>query len=268
MTELERLKINTTQAESDLIRVKNAIQEAGVNIASGTPSSEYADKVGEVYEAGKNSIVGDNRTNLSYYYQFLNANRDFDVNDYVWDEETGEEYPIYPEDDKELWLNNIDYPTATNKVTNFGEFYVVMREDTLGWGIEYISAPIIKFNGTLDMSNSTDYVRSGNYTNDYTEDLGTIIFPKEEKIVVYAFQYYSGLKHIKVEGKIYGDVYFSYCSELTYDSLMSIINALDNNVSGKKIQLNKRAVDKYFTEEEWLSVINSKPNWTFVMYKY
>jgi hypothetical protein len=226
-----------------------------------------ADNVPKVFEAGKNSIVGDNRTNLSYYYQFLNANGEFNVDDYVWDEETGEEYPVYPEDDRTLWLENMDYPTATNKVTDFGEFYVVMREESLGWGVEHISAPIIKFNGVVDMSNSKTTIRDAWYSNKHTEDVGTVIFPKDEMSHVYAFESFLGLKHIKVEGKIRSSVYFSYCSELTYDSLMSIINALDNNVSGKKIHLNQNLVDRYFTENEWLSVIDSKPNWTFVMYK-
>lgn len=54
MTELERLQMNTNQAEADLVSVKNALQDAGVEIAAGTPSSEYGGMVGEVYDAGYN----------------------------------------------------------------------------------------------------------------------------------------------------------------------------------------------------------------------
>lgn len=44
---------NINQACADLTNIKTAIENAGVTIASGSPSSEYANKVSEVYEAGK-----------------------------------------------------------------------------------------------------------------------------------------------------------------------------------------------------------------------
>ena len=53
MTVIEKLDMNVKQANSDFVAIKNKIVEKGVEVAEGTKTAEYADKVGEVYEAGK-----------------------------------------------------------------------------------------------------------------------------------------------------------------------------------------------------------------------
>ena len=54
---MANLITNVNQACADLTNIKNAIIDNGVEIASGTPSSEYAEKIDEVYEAGY--VIGD-----------------------------------------------------------------------------------------------------------------------------------------------------------------------------------------------------------------
>lgn len=56
MTNIERLQMNVNQAESDLINIKTSIQNAGVEVPDGTYTSEYASKVDEVYEVGKEEM--------------------------------------------------------------------------------------------------------------------------------------------------------------------------------------------------------------------
>jgi hypothetical protein len=49
---MANLITNINQVCADLTNIKNAIQDKGVDIVSGTPSSEYASKINEVYESG------------------------------------------------------------------------------------------------------------------------------------------------------------------------------------------------------------------------
>ena len=45
---------NIAQACADLTNIKNAITDKGIEIATGTPSSEYVDKINDVYISGMN----------------------------------------------------------------------------------------------------------------------------------------------------------------------------------------------------------------------
>ena len=213
----------------------------------------------KIYNAGRNSVVGDNRTNLDYWYQWI-IGSDFDIFDYTYDEETEEEVPVLPEDDRGNWVNSLEYPTGTNKVTDFGYFFLGFREDYYMAGILPVTIPAIKFNGILDMSNARTTPASRWLGNKYTEDVGTIIFPKDGSRAVYAFENFQGLKHINVEEKIYGTVGFDRCP-LTKESITSIINALSSSAAGKTATFNEAAKEAAFTDEEWAELIATKPNW-------
>ena len=52
MTVIEKLDMNVKQANSDFVAIKNAIVESGVEVAEGTRTADYADKVKEVYQLG------------------------------------------------------------------------------------------------------------------------------------------------------------------------------------------------------------------------
>ena len=57
MNEIDRLNMNVNQAMADLTSVKDAIVNNGVEVADGTPSSNYGDKVDAVYKAGKQNAT-------------------------------------------------------------------------------------------------------------------------------------------------------------------------------------------------------------------
>ena len=248
---------NINQACADFTNIKNAITDSGVEVASGTPSSEYADKVREVYESGKNSVVGDNRTNLNYWYQYLNADRKYDV--WEWDYEIDD--LIFPEDDIGNWIESLDYPTGTNKATNFNRFFSISRYTDAVMGMEDISIPTIKFNGVLDMSNNTQLlISAGGPYNFHTEDVGKIILPVHN-VGFHSFSKYAALKHIEVEGSFFGRINFSDCP-LTKASFTSVINALSSMASGQTATFKKTAKEAAFTEAEWQTLISTKPNWT------
>ena len=55
---------------------------------------------------------------------------------------------------------------------------------------------------------------------------------------------------------------FQWSSKLNKDSIISIFNALSPTTTGKSITLSKTAVNNAFTDEEWATLIATKPNWT------
>lgn len=61
MTEIERLQMNANQANSDFVAIKGKIIEKGVEVAEGTRTAEYASKVDEVYEKGKQSMIDESK---------------------------------------------------------------------------------------------------------------------------------------------------------------------------------------------------------------
>lgn len=82
------------------------------------------------------------------------------------------------------------------------------------------------------------------------------------------------LEEIRIEGKFGSDVNFRYGKYLTYESLLSIVNALSTTTTGKTITLNKIAVNNAFginvddvttypEESEWYILRNSRSNWNF-----
>ena len=71
-------------------------------------------------------------------------------------------------------------------------------------------------------------------------------------------------------GKIsYDGVNFSYSQGLTAQSIKNIIGALSTTMKNATITLSKTAVNNAFInvgkEQEWLNLINSKPNWNIVL---
>lgn len=89
----------------------------------------------------------------------------------------------------------------------------------------------------------------------------------------------TALENITIKGYFTGDVYFHWSKNLSKASIISIINALSDNVSGKKLQLSETAIKSAFNAEpmdwdgdgkkegwigaqEWLDLISSKSNWT------
>ena len=77
----------------------------------------------------------------------------------------------------------------------------------------------------------------------------------------------SGLVNLKINGVIGVTGWnFQYCVNLSKESILSIINALSEAVSGMSITLSKTAVENAFgstTANEWTTLIGTKDGWTF-----
>lgn len=254
MTELERLKINTTQAESDLIRVKNAIQEAGVNIASGTPSSEYADKVGEVYEAGKQAEydafwdASQNSGNRTDYRQFFAGPG---------------------------WTAEICKPKYDMHVTNAYMMFMnskmsVDLPDTLGVVLDFANCTTLQYTfnsttftriGVVDGRKAGQFYDTFGYSY-YIRTIDKIICDENTRFTDNCFAYCNELKNIIIEGVIGKTTINFQWSPLTKESITSVINALSSSVTGQTATFKKTAKEAAFTADEWAELIATKSNWT------
>lgn len=78
------------------------------------------------------------------------------------------------------------------------------------------------------------------------------------------FAYCTALKEIRIRGTLGCSLSFQWCP-LSRDSIVSIVNALSTTTSGLSVTLSSTAIGNAFTEEEWLALCATKPNWTISM---
>ena len=71
------------------------------------------------------------------------------------------------------------------------------------------------------------------------------------------------LKNITFEGVIgQNGLNIQSSTKLSSESIESVINALSTTTSGLTVTISKTAKENAFTDEEWASLIATKPNWT------
>ena len=98
-----------------------------------------------------------------------------------------------------------------------------------------------------------------------------------EKITRYidTFNQCTALENITIEGTINASINLRWSTKLSHDSFVSIINALSLTASGLSVTFSLEAVQKAFEtsngsgngniSSQWLAIIATKPNWTFVL---
>jgi hypothetical protein len=73
----------------------------------------------------------------------------------------------------------------------------------------------------------------------------------------------NNLEEIRFEGVIgQNGLNLQWSTKLSRESIESIINALSTATSGLTVTISKTAKENAFTDEEWASLIATKPNWT------
>lgn len=76
----------------------------------------------------------------------------------------------------------------------------------------------------------------------------------------------TALESIKIKGKFANDIYFHWSTKLKRASIESIVAALSDNVSGKKLQLSKTAVENAFpVSDDWSALVMAHQNWTITL---
>lgn len=283
MSKLEELQTTVANLEEKvddtllaLEDVKRAIISDGIEVADGTPVSEYAGKIEGLYESGKQAeydamwdAIQNNGNRVNYNRAFSNGN---------WTKEAfNPKYSIIP---TEAEMTFYYFGNSSNPVSVQPDF----RECFDAKGLILDFSNVQRFSntfqfcyakgiGVIDMSNATYSYNT--FYNFRAETIEKLILPKQTSIINgNEFQWCSALKNIEVEGILdcYTNNMYLGSSPLSKNSIISFITALSTSASGKSITFKTDAVKSAFetstglkdgdTSQEWLDLIATKPNWT------
>jgi hypothetical protein len=259
--------MNANQANSDFVAIKGKIVEKGVEVADGTRTAEYARKVDEVYEKGKQA----------QYDEFWDAYQpDTRLEPYQYSSKSWNDDNFYPERDM-IGTSNIygafygigvtdfakrlkdcDVKLDTSKSTMMGVLFAYAYNITTIPKISAISAPQL--------------------SNDFTEcfKLKTIECLEVHENLIYANTVFGKcyeLENLTIEGTIgQNGLNLQWSTKLSKASWISIINAISATATGKSITGSLESVQRAFetsagamdgdASAEWLNLIASKSNWT------
>lgn len=222
---------NVNQAVQDFDNIKQAIIDKGIEVPNGTPTSEYADKIGTIKINGLDTSTV---TDFSYFGQ----------NDRFTEEQ----------------LQNIN----TKIGTNFSYMFYNCRSLTTipqlntsngtSFGDMFRNCTRLTTIPQLDTSNGTDfsYMFSG-CSSLTTVELTSFISSSN------MFSSCTALENLTVTGTITvnnSNLDLSSSHLLTVDSLMSVINALSDNTGGTKytITLGSTNLAKLTDEQKQIAI--------------
>lgn len=237
---LERLEEAAIQAKSDFAGIKTVIVSSGVEVPTGTPTSKYAEKVEEVYTAGKKEGYTEGVT------AGIEAGEQAE-RDAFWDayQNKGERGYYAYSFSSTGWTDALYAPRYSMKPYNASGMYAYNS------AITDIYAPLDARGLTLDLSTSTDFnnfIYGANkietlrrvdcsYANrlyscfNRATSLRTIeaLVVKSHIVFSLTFDECTSLENLTIEGVIGTNGFnVQWSTLLTHDSLMSIINALQD----------------------------------------
>ena len=272
MTEIQLLDMNIGQVGSDFDSIKDSIVDKGVEVAEGTPTSQYAAKVGEVYEAGK-------RAQYNEFWDGIFSGRNWQCKFYgsSWNDNT-----FYPNQDIKPsgYANNLfALCEITDLVARLQECGVTLDTSNIDVRSDYMFNYATKITRVpfLDLRKvgfSTSFTGGvlnsmfNNCTSLVTIDGIQLHDDGSQRLGMEIFTNCKTLENITFYGVIGGadNINFRWSTKLSKTSITSIINALSSTTSGLTVTLSKTAVDNAFTGgstgEEWLNLIATKNNWT------
>lgn len=223
---MESIRTNVDQVCADFRSIKEKIVEHGVEVADGTPTSEYASKVDEVYEAGKDveaqswwDLVTDGGIKETMNYLFYNADFNTIIGGF------SPPYtlkPIYAgfilsntKGVKKITKEHIDFSSALSCNYSFTNCYDLEE-------IEEISVP-----------NSHMWLFSG-CTN--LKSIGKFILKENTQVSANPpFSSCTALENISVEGIIPNSISFQWSSKLTRDSMLGKLATSEQIAEGKNL---------------------------------
>lgn len=255
---MANLLTNVAQACEDLTNIKTAIIDKGVAIDAGTPSSDYAGKVGEVYEAGKKAeydafwdAYQDNGNRLDYVGAFEGKG---------WNDKTFKpKYDIHPNHQITRMFHWCYITDLEAILKDCGVGFDVSGGLNYGSLFSYSTITVIP-EVWINKSATTIYEMFA--YNPYLHTIRKLTF--EEGVTAIAttvFTNCTSLANIVFDGVIANYIDMQWCP-LTKASITSLFNVLSDSVSEKTVTLNKAAKEAAFTDDEWEALIATKSNWT------
>lgn len=282
------LETNIDQVNSDFLGIKSALLSSGVSVPAGTPTSEYAGKVTDVYDKGKQDqydefwdvfqVNGDRRR---YSYAFSNGN--FSVATFY------PKYDIILEGSNDMLFNSFigervynDEPpwSLKQRLAECGIVFDTSKATTLTRLFDYCYH--IAELPTIDLSSITTVAINRLCGEMYRLVTLEKLVVKDTIAPTNAFYRCDKLKNIVIEGTIGQNGFnFQWSKELSKDSITSIVNALSTTTSGKTITFSQAAVNKAFESSpgandgstanngegsaEWQALKATKSNWVYTL---
>lgn len=247
MTTVERFEKNIDQVNSDFQAIKSKIVECGVEVADGTKTAELAEKVSEVFEAGKKSEY-----------------------DAFWDtfQQNGNRRDYSRALSGEGWTPETFKPKYS--ITNFlrGDHifsYTTRLKIDIADYFER-NGLVLDFSKATNMTNACDYcyatrigvvdVRSAKtltsnlFANSRFITIDKLLVSEENDINKW-FNYCEYLENLTIEGTIgKNGLNLQWSTKLSKASILSVLNALSTITSGLTVTLSLVAVNKAFETSE------------------
>ena len=267
------LDINIRQANADFQAIKSAIINSGVVVDDGTKTSEYASKINGVYEAGRNSGIGEMWDSFQDY-----GNRDaYNAAFAYWDcEYIRPKYKVSPKEASstiQTFFNNKGLKRVEKEYFDFSNCDRATYPSG-SWYYMFCSCPYLEVIEDIGITNVYNF---GN-TFAWCGALHTIecIYPDVDTQFDGAFIGCYELVYLRVDGTIGQNGFdISWSTKLSKESITSIVNALSTTASGKSITLSKAAVNQAFetyagvrdgsVSSEWLALADTRSNWTIAL---
>lgn len=266
---MDTIQNNVNEAIASLNAIRDKIVEKGVDVAEGTKPRLYANKVDDVFEAGKKAerdMFWDtfqdygNRIN----YQFAFSYKSFNSSNF---------YPKYDinivKDGASVFYNMEGEPFSfSQRLIDCGVKLDTSKAVTTArmftGCLAITELPIIDLTGITNRHLSTritDMFRR--CTNLVTIEK---IIVEEDIIFDNCFMYDTALENITIEGTIGQNGFdVQWSTKLSADSLKSIINALSTTTTGLTITLPTTAQANYeavYGSGSWATLTATRSNWT------
>lgn len=265
------LGINIRQVNSDFQAIKNKIVENGVEVANSAKTSEYADKVGKVYDAGMKAEYDEiwdalqnngNRTDYTYCFGRSFNNTTFKP-----------KYDLRPTGSA---INMFYYLAIDGSLTDVLNEQGIILDTSKATAFNYLFQYASKITEIphIDMSGVTATTTlQGVLYNCYSLVSAEMTFSPLQSFNTNCFHSCRELTNFVVHGEIAGNGFnISASTKLSHDSIISIINALSTTTSGLSVTLSRTAVNNAFetsegaadgsSSAEWNALVGTKSNWT------
>lgn len=280
------LQTNINQARADFNAIREKIIEKGVEIAAGTRTAEYAEKIDAVYDKGKQAeydafwdAVQQNGDRTDYARAFL----------YWGSEYIRPKYKVVPTTLGGGYNTIYRCPNLKKIEAAYFDFSQLpygtggSNSHSYGFGL----CPQLE--EIEDVGLYPSYSYSYAFISCYALRKVACIRVDVNTSLLNIFQSCTNLEEVTFEGEIGQDLKLNVCAKLTKDSITSIINHLSDTASGKTLTLSKVAVDEGFkwsggymdengewvsfeysgtddgSGNEWYPLVATKPNWTITL---
>ena len=148
--------------------------------------------------------------------------------------------------------------------TNYNPKYPIVTDSSSGGAASmYYGTNISNTKVTIDISRTAGVSGMFNYCY-YLVTIPKIVV--SETTGALAFYQCPKLENVTVEG-IIANNWEATDAPLTRKSILSIYDALSTTTTGNTVTFKKTAVNAAFTDEEWKTLTDAKPNWEFKLYE-